>query len=126
MPETGREGVTDTARVALRLFADAVRRAYGDRLKGLVVFGSRARGDASPDSDLDVAVILSGESIERYQELMALADIAYDAIVETGIEVQPWAVSSGEWDDPEKHTNPYLVRAMRRDGLSVEQALQGA
>jgi hypothetical protein len=45
-------------------------------------------GDASPDSDLDVAVILAGESIERYPEKMALADVAYDAIVETRIHVQ--------------------------------------
>ncbi len=92
------------------MFADAVRRAYGDRLKGLVVFGSRARGDASPDSDLDVAVVLAGESIDRSRDRMAPADIAYDAIVETGIEVQAWPVSSGEWQNPEKHRNPVLVR----------------
>ena len=73
-------------------------------------------------SDLDVAVILAGESIERYPEMMALADIAYDAIVETGIEVQAWPVSSDEWQNPEKHRNPALVRAMRRDGRSVEEA----
>ncbi len=102
------------------MFADAVRRAYGDRLKGLVVFGSRARGDASPDNDLDVAVILAGD-VDLYGEKTALADLAYDAIVETGVHVQAWPVSTDEWQDPEKHSNPFLVRAMRRDGTSVQK-----
>ena len=31
---------------------------YGDRLERAVLFGSRARGDARPDSDYDVAVFL--------------------------------------------------------------------
>ncbi len=34
MAETERKGMTENARAALRLFADAVRRAHGDRLKG--------------------------------------------------------------------------------------------
>jgi predicted nucleotidyltransferase len=33
---------------------------YGDRLVKLVLFGSRARGDARPDSDIDVLVVLRG------------------------------------------------------------------
>jgi predicted nucleotidyltransferase len=31
---------------------------YGERLKGLYLFGSYARGDASEDSDIDVALVL--------------------------------------------------------------------
>ena len=44
---------------ALRDFALEVRRAYGDRLKGLYLFGSRARGDHTAESDADVAVVLA-------------------------------------------------------------------
>ena len=33
---------------------------YGDRLERLVLFGSRARGDAEPDSDIDVMIVLRG------------------------------------------------------------------
>jgi predicted nucleotidyltransferase len=33
-----------------------LRRRFGDRFDALYLFGSRARGDAEPDSDVDVAV----------------------------------------------------------------------
>ena len=38
----------------LRSFRDAVVELYGPMLDRLVLFGSRARGDARPDSDYDV------------------------------------------------------------------------
>jgi len=34
--------------------------AFGKRLKGVILFGSRACGDAAPDSDLDLLVVLEG------------------------------------------------------------------
>lgn len=49
---------------------------YGPRLVRLVLFGSQACGDAAPDSDIDVLVVLegpvnAGEEIERTGELVA-------------------------------------------------------
>ncbi len=67
MAETGREGLAETARAALGMFADTVRLTYGDRLKWLVAFGRRSRRDASRDRDLDVAVILGGD-VDQYGE----------------------------------------------------------
>ena len=34
--------------------------AHGQRLRGVVLYGSEARGDAEPDSDIDVLVLLEG------------------------------------------------------------------
>jgi predicted nucleotidyltransferase len=33
---------------------------YGDRLRGVILYGSEARGEATPDSDIDILVLLSG------------------------------------------------------------------
>ncbi|MBI3465951.1 MAG: nucleotidyltransferase domain-containing protein [Planctomycetes bacterium] len=33
---------------------------FGPRLKGVVLYGSEARGDAEPDSDIDLMVLLEG------------------------------------------------------------------
>lgn len=61
MPSTLTHRARDEAadRVLEKL-ASAVRAAYGDRVERIVLFGSRARGDAEPDSDYDVAVFIHG------------------------------------------------------------------
>jgi antitoxin ChpS len=105
---------------ALQEFVRAVRRTYGDRVKGIYLFGSRARGDHTADSDADVAIVLTDGDWRVWDEKMRLADIEYDVIVETGVEPQGWPVSESEWRDPELHDNPPLVRAMRRDAKAIE------
>jgi predicted nucleotidyltransferase len=107
---------------AVRDFAREVHRAYGSRLKGLYLFGSRARGDHTAESDADVAVVLADGDWRVWDEKMRLADIEYDIIVDSGVEPQGWPVSESEWRDPELHDNPPLVRAMRRDGRRIEVA----
>jgi len=82
---------------ALDGFAQAVRAAYGDRLVGLYLFGSRARGDHRPDSDADVAVVLRGEIDDLWSEKARLIDLAIDTIVDTGLQVQPWPFADRVW-----------------------------
>ena len=46
---------------SLSLYLEALR-GHGIRIKSAYLFGSRARGDYRPDSDIDVAVVCSGLS----------------------------------------------------------------
>jgi uncharacterized protein len=104
---------------ALDQFIGAVRRAYGSRVVDLALFGSRARGDFGPFSDADVAVVLNDDRWELVEEKRRLARIAYDVLVNTGVHVQGWPVSQSAWEDPETHSNPTLVRNMRRDARPI-------
>jgi predicted nucleotidyltransferase len=49
---------------------------YGDRLQSLILFGSAARQTLSPDSDLDLLVVLK-PPFDYFQELRSLVDILY-------------------------------------------------
>jgi predicted nucleotidyltransferase len=115
------EGLTPAFRRALDLFGQAARTAYGDTLVRLVLFGSRSRGEARSDSDIDVAVVLR-ELRDRRADRDRLANLAYDAIVETYLDIQTVPVSLDEWEHPEHHTNPALIRAIKRDGVAVESS----
>ena len=110
---------TDVVR-ALELFAASMRSAYGDRLDGLFLFGSRARGDNKPFSDADVAVVLNDLSWELVREARRLARLTHEVLIETGVEVQAWPVSRAAWDDPSHNAEPALVKTMRRDAKPIK------
>jgi predicted nucleotidyltransferase len=50
--------VTTIVDPILSRFRAALDKTYGERVERVVLFGSRARGDARPDSDYDIAVFL--------------------------------------------------------------------
>jgi predicted nucleotidyltransferase len=104
---------------ALRDFAAAVRRHYGDRLRGLYLFGSRARGDHTPESDADVAVVLADDGWRVWNEKKVLIRLSYDLIIDTGADIQAWPIRESQWQEPERHHNPAFAKAIRRDGKAL-------
>jgi len=105
---------------AVRDYARAVRQAFGERVKGIYLFGSRARGDHMPESDADIAVVLEDGGWDYWSEKSRLTDMTYDLLIETGTDVQAWPVKDSEWVDPALHRNPALVRSMQEDAKPVE------
>ena len=64
----------------------ALTELYGDRLRHLTLFGSQARGDAEPGSDIDVLVVLKfpvnpGEEIKRTGPAVADLSLHYDVVI---------------------------------------------
>lgn len=103
----------------LQAFAAAVAHRYGSRLRGVYLFGSRARGDGRPDSDVDVAVVVEGAATD-WRERGALSDLSYDFLVNDAVDIQAWPISAAAWENPALHSNPALVQAMRRDAQPVQ------
>src|SRR5438445_7420584 len=88
----------------LKQFRAGLDALYGDRIERVVLFGSRARGDAREDSDYDVAVFLKGLT-DRWAELDRLADLGTDILDETGefIHAMPYRAGSYEERTPLMH-----------------------
>jgi predicted nucleotidyltransferase len=97
----------------LARFRAALDTLYGDRLERVVLFGSRARGDAHADSDYDVAVFLR-DLTDRWGEARRLSVIDTDILAETGafIHSMPYAAGSYRQRTP-------LMHEIRRDGVDL-------
>ena len=102
---------------AARRFLDKIAILYPFRQAWL--FGSRARGDARPDSDLDIALLLDGPRGAFIPAKLALDDLAYDILLETGIHIQPLPLWQEDWNRPEGFDNPDLIKAIRREGVPL-------
>lgn len=97
--------------MALYEFVQAARNRYGERLIQIALTGIR-------DGGIDVAVVLD-QVDNRDAERNRLADIAYEAVVEHKVDVNALAISEAEWRDPELHSNPAQIRAIKRDGFNL-------
>jgi predicted nucleotidyltransferase len=103
---------------------DAVKRflsRIADRydMAGAFLYGSRARGTHRPDSDADLAVLLRGEHQRLLPTTLAMADVAYDVLLETGVNIAPLPIWTDEWENPEIHSNPALLRNIAREGVRL-------
>jgi predicted nucleotidyltransferase len=97
----------------LRRFRAALDEVYGERIERVVLFGSRARGDARPDSDYDVAVFL--KDLDGFgKEARRIAEIEADILTETGVVINTMPLQAGSYRD-----RTGLMRELRRDGLDL-------
>ncbi|MCI0467803.1 MAG: nucleotidyltransferase domain-containing protein [Beijerinckiaceae bacterium] len=97
----------------LKRFRAAVDEIYGARVERVVLFGSRARGDAQPDSDYDVAVFLR-DMPDRFEELYRLADLSTEILDETGEFIQALPYRAGAYNEPTP-----LMHEIRADGIDL-------
>ncbi len=106
----------DTARAA-SVFVARVAAQYP--VSGAILFGSRARGSHRPDSDADIAVLLCGRRGKFVDTKLAMADIAYEVLLETGVHIQPLPIWEDEWEHPESYSNPRLLQNINREGIRL-------
>ncbi len=112
--ETGVDAQTENA---IRIFLAAIAPRYA--IAGAILYGSRARGTHRPDSDADLAVLISGEHDPRMPTALAMADVAYDVLLEIGVNISPLPVWLEEWEHPDRFSNPQLLASIAREGVSV-------
>ncbi len=87
---------------------------YGDRFAGLLLYGSQARGDAGPGSDLDLLVLLNG-SFDYFEELHTIIDLLYSLQLESNHLISARPASADEFEDG----NLQLYRNAKREGVLV-------
>ena len=108
----------ETAVLAPRLLNELKERlaaAYGDRLYAVVLFGSEARGDAGPDSDIDLLAVLETLTGDYGDELERRLAAVHPVALRLGRRVSVKPLTREEF---ERGDSP-LLREVRRSGVAT-------
>jgi predicted nucleotidyltransferase len=106
-------GQFDAQAIAAAVAAD-LRELYGERLKQVVLFGSWARGDAHPESDIDLLVVLD-EVESRWREMKRMDEVMWQHSYANDTVVTEIPVSEREFRESD---TPLLIR-VRAEGVPV-------
>jgi type I restriction enzyme S subunit len=98
----------------LRQFKQELTRLYGDRIRSIYLFGSYARGDYEPGSDLDVLIVL--DTFRYYnKEISRTADLVSDLSLQYLITVSPMFARERDWLLGKKP----LIRNVKNEGIKL-------
>jgi uncharacterized protein len=106
--------INDKLKNILNELRSHFEKLYDSRLVTMVLYGSQARGDAHPDSDIDLLVVLkapvqAGGEIDRTLQIVADLSLQNDEVI------------SCQFMNEEKFTNYQgpLLRNIRKEGIAL-------
>ncbi len=91
-----------------------LKNLYGERLVQIVLFGSQARGNANPGSDIDVLIVLKGQVDSEVEslppnKLLAELSLQYSEVIS--------CIFMSDFDF--QHSQEPLLRNVRREGVVI-------
>jgi predicted nucleotidyltransferase len=81
-------------RQAVEAFAEALFRQYPDRVRDLILFGSKARGDSHPDSDIDILILVDDDN---WRFSHAISRVAARISLDYDVLLGPRVISQARW-----------------------------
>jgi len=108
---------------ALAEYQSRLLRRFPQRIRRIALFGSKARGDAGSESDLDVLVVLGDGQKSRdgfyplgltdpvWREIIGMT---FDLLMDYGVDISPTVISEDEFEE-----QPPLVQTIAREGVEL-------
>ena len=78
-----------------------------------ILYGSEARGEARPDSDIDILIVLPDNHATFAQRKIEITESLYDVELDTGVSVSPLIVLKSLW---ERMKTPFTCN-VAKDGI---------
>ncbi|MBI4770923.1 MAG: nucleotidyltransferase domain-containing protein [Chloroflexi bacterium] len=88
---------------------------HAEQVRYVALFGSKARGDFGPDSDLDLLVVIESDD---WQTRDAVRTPVFDANIDHGVYLSPRVIGLERFRTlPERR--PAFFRSLQRDALEL-------
>ncbi len=115
MPKADLEHLTPTEQEAILEFVHLLQEGFDGQIRSALLFGSRARGEGSPDSDLDVLVVVDSDDWRVHKRIRYLAA---DICLKYDLNLSPRVRSASHRRELEG-LQTLLYQNILRDGISL-------
>jgi predicted nucleotidyltransferase len=102
-------------REAINAFVERIRKQYPDRVSRIILFGSKARGDSRPESDIDILLVAD---TDHWRFRHAISDIASDVSLTHSVLIAPRVIAQARWERM-RSAGYGLYQNVMRDGVSL-------
>jgi len=82
----------------------------------VILYGSEARNEARPDSDIDLLILVDGDKLTMQQE-DAITTPLYELELQTGVSISPIVMLKKQWDNRPMITPFYLN--IKKEGIRL-------
>ena len=98
-------------------YIEEIKKIYGSHVRQIILYGSYARGDFRPDSDIDIMILVDIKEEEIHHFENAIYDSAFDSEMKYGKSLSPVIKNAKQfeyWSD----TLPFY-RNIVKEGIKV-------
>lgn len=107
-------------RELLKRYVDDVQTIYGSELNTVILYGSYARGDFRPDSDIDIMILVDLTEGEIKEKGHVLSEVTFDYNFDNDLKIMPIVKKRDHFD---KWLRAYpFYNNIKREGIELYES----
>jgi predicted nucleotidyltransferase len=107
--------LTPAEKKAVATFVREIRKALGDDLVGVTLFGSKVRGDYGPESDIDMLVVLRVKDLKAEDRVF---NVLVDVKLATDAYLAPIVYTRREYERSRRLGSPFIAN-VEKEGIPL-------
>ena len=81
----------------MKQYIEEIKKIYGSHICRIILYGSYARGDFRPDSDIDIIILLDMTDLDLKSYSQQLSYMTYDFNLDNNLDIKPIAKSEAHF-----------------------------